>query len=249
MVDANDCSTRTPKCAWIHKINVKSYFVSIVSIFSNILKLSLKWNHSVTVIEIVPNFLNGMIIVISRFWKVSQNVLIINKRPWKTSLLTALALKPEYSGRTSSITWLMTPLLLTLQGHYKSCYWFCRLYVYPKPWNLINYIVVDIAAVVRTGNIVNIRITYQSLSGAVVRPNPMRVSLLKRHKHRMIIGTEMWYWWHFFILVPPEVVIVTTFCAASDEFSFQKVDPQTPSGACFTYRDYLNRHRVLDVDI
>ena len=46
-------------------------------------------------------------------------------------------------------------------------------------------------------NIVNIWIPYQSLSGAVVRPNSMRGSLLKRHRHYMIIETEIWYWRHF----------------------------------------------------
>ena len=62
-------------------------------------------------------------------------VKVTSKRaPWpcnpskgQPSVLTGVVLKPEYSGRTWSIPWLLMPWLLVLPGSWQPWYWLCGI--------------------------------------------------------------------------------------------------------------------------
>ena len=54
------------------------------------------------------------------YWTVNQDFIW-----WKCLIL--LVLKPEFSGRTRSTSWLMKPWFFALPGHQQPCYWQCRI--------------------------------------------------------------------------------------------------------------------------
>ena len=57
---------------------------------------------------------------------------------WLSSDLILLVLKPEYSGQTRSIPWLLMPWLLASPGHHHPWYWLCRINGPCPPWGRIS---------------------------------------------------------------------------------------------------------------